>query len=218
MPLYKVACPGCQVVLKSRKPLPAGAQLQCPQCGDEFRVPSVTGANPAPAFDLSPAEFPVARGHAALIVTFLVSLLLVGGGVSTVIVLTRPIPAASVPEVKSDPAREDLAKRQRDFLRVIRQGDRELDRKHFDAAARAYEEALGLIPEDADARHGLEEARSGLKILESEAKERAERSEQLARLLKKGQEALGAKRYAAAVQAFEAAVQLRPDDEVANRS
>src|SRR5579859_5128746 len=38
----KLACPSCAVNLKIADSLPAGKLIECPKCGEPFRVPGIT--------------------------------------------------------------------------------------------------------------------------------------------------------------------------------
>jgi hypothetical protein len=40
MPVFKIACPACDAVLKSSNPMPPGKKVKCPKCGEGFTVPA----------------------------------------------------------------------------------------------------------------------------------------------------------------------------------
>jgi tetratricopeptide (TPR) repeat protein len=100
------------------------------------------------------------------------------------------------------------------------EGQKALDAGQFDAAIKAYREATQLAPGNADllaalskAEHARDDfnAKNRAKVEAADAAAKKKRDD-FAVLLQKGRDALAAKKYDEAVQAFTAANQLIPDD------
>lgn len=120
------------------------------------------------------------------------------------------------PQDTVDPQKDEKQRRQ-EFQRQLVQGNAALAGERFDEAALAYAEALKLFPEDVDAAKGLAAARAGQSAQAKEKKGAEQRQADYARLMGEGKAAAAGKQYAAAVRAFEAALQLIPSDADATR-
>ncbi|HEY7314358.1 MAG TPA: tetratricopeptide repeat protein [Gemmataceae bacterium] len=102
------------------------------------------------------------------------------------------------------------------FARLMRQAEDALTKKHYAEAEKAYQEALKLRPDDADAKSGLTAAKTSALAAEAvqthDKEERQKRETEIARLLEQGKTSMGKKEYAAAVRAFKIAKDLAPDN------
>jgi tetratricopeptide (TPR) repeat protein len=153
--------------------------------------------------------------------------LLVGTGIIAAIILTRGGPAPepvtpgprveAPPEPKTHPEEADTQraaqeKRRPEYVRLMIAGGTAVNAQRYEEAVRAYSEALTLFPEDADARHGLTEARAALAARSRDKQENDKLQVGFTRFMEQGKEAMTAKEYAAAVRAFQQAIQLMPAD------
>lgn len=229
MSAYRVACPSCRVVLKSAKPLPVDLRVQCPQCGNHFQVPGGTnGTQPQEVEDHftealpQEEETPIVRptGERKLLILALAgAILIAGAGISAAIYFTsdRNQPAAPESSPKKDGGdklvvdKELEQKKQKDFLRLMLQGQEDLSKQRNAEAQKSFEEALALFPDDADAKKKLSEARDSSRTAGDDDK-------RFASLMKRGREAMDAKKFTVAVVAFDGALLVKPDDETAKRS
>jgi tetratricopeptide (TPR) repeat protein len=155
------------------------------------------------------------------------AVLLVGAVVIATIVLTRPArdsdaqpqqvamsPAPTVAD-PGEPARQQREKQRPEFIRLMIAAGTALSAQRYENAVEAYSAALKLFPEDADAQRGLTEARAGLEARSRQARDEENRRAGFARFMDQGKEAMTAKQYAAAVRAFQQAIQLQPADQTA---
>src|SRR5262249_48885788 len=148
-------------------------------------------------------------------------------GIIAAVVMTRggptPEPVSPAPQVQAPPQQKSRAaqadpqrereKRRPDYLRCMGEGGIAAKSERFEDAARAYGEALKLFPDDPDAQRGLTEVRAALVTRSKDKKDKPEvdqRQVGFTRFLEQGKEAMAAKQYAAAVRAFQQAVQLLP--------
>src|SRR5262249_28668494 len=84
--------------------------------------------------------------------------------------------------------------------------------RHFDEAAKSYQAALQLFPDDVEAAKGLSATRTSLEDRERVKKEEEKRQAKFASLMNQGQEAMKGGQFAAAAQAFDHALRLIPDN------
>src|SRR5690348_6084798 len=117
-----VTCPGCQAGLRLSKPLTAAKTIRCPQCGHRFQAGVRTTAlevmpraprrgtileQPPPLPELTQAELeplpPAPRRVPALALAICISLFLVGGGITVLLLLTRERPHQPVTEESKPP-------------------------------------------------------------------------------------------------------------------
>jgi tetratricopeptide (TPR) repeat protein len=122
------------------------------------------------------------------------------------------------PQPKSAPdeaetQRAEREKRRPEYLRRMIEAGTASNAQRYEDAARAYGEALNLFPDDADAQRGLNEARAALAARSRDKQQEDERRVGFTRFLEQGKEAMTAKEYAAAVRAFQQAVQIMPADD-----
>jgi tetratricopeptide (TPR) repeat protein len=126
---------------------------------------------------------------------------------------------ASVPAI--DPkAQERLAleKKRSEFKRLMVQGNSALAEQRLEDAAKAYDEALKLCPEDVDAAKILGETRAKIAAKEKEKLEAEKFAVEFARLMEEGKGLMTEKKYAQAVRSFETALQLMPADAAVNKA
>ena len=64
MPVFKIACPACDAVLKSSNPMPPGKKVKCPKCGEGFTVPA-DGDGPGKAEEEAVRAKPAAKAAPA---------------------------------------------------------------------------------------------------------------------------------------------------------
>jgi tetratricopeptide (TPR) repeat protein len=115
-------------------------------------------------------------------------------------------------------AASDQEKQRPEYVRLMIEGGIAAKSRRFDDAVHAYEAALKLFPDDADAQRGLSEARVGLAALAKDKSDEDRRRAGFTRFMEEGKAAMSAKQYAAAVRAFQQALHLLPDDETAGSS
>lgn len=222
-----IACPHCQVALRSSRALPVNKKVRCPQCGTSFRTPATLEPLPSvlPMESLEPAASSSSR--LALAALF-AGVFILGGMAVAGVYLAQPTPP-STPAVaespKQIPAKEEKtqAKEERHaeesrlperdpkriaFERLMHLAEEARTSKRWDEAEKNYREALQLFPEDATAKKG----RNAVVTARAEA-EKEKRQAEIARLRERGDKAMRAKDYAAAVQAYTLAKQLASDDE-----
>jgi len=241
MPAQTITCPECQVTLRVAEPPPPGqgARIVCPRCGSQFSLQadafhpaawvSPAAAEPLPAGDDDPPVNPAWR-------TFLPALLLAVAGASFVVgasilaamhfsggrgaVAEQPAAPAAVERPAEEPQPADDAdkrarareKDRREFTRLMIQAGVAKDGKRYDDAVKAYGEALKLFPDDVDAAEGLRESQSALAAAAGTKANDEQRRAEFDRLMKQGRDAMAAKHYAAAVRAFEVAIQVLPSN------
>jgi tetratricopeptide (TPR) repeat protein len=99
-----------------------------------------------------------------------------------------------------DLLRQTIAARKADYDQAMATGNAALRAKNYQAAVKAADDALRLLPGDAEA---------------DKLKKTAQKEIDFQLLVQRGQAALDAKRYADAVSAFEGALRLKPDDATA---
>jgi len=155
------------------------------------------------------------------------AVLLVGTGIIAAIFLTRtPTPAeGDVPSVRvaatpaprpvpdeSEKVRQEREKHRAEYLRLMIKAGTAVNTLRYDDAVDAYSSALKLFPDDADALRGLNEARAALAARSRDKSEDDNRQTGFARFMEQGKQAMTAGQYAAAVRAFQQALQLLPAD------
>ncbi len=84
--------------------------------------------------------------------------------------------------------------------------------KKFDEAVKAFADAVALMPDDKTGRDLLRQAQQALQEARSAQAAEQKRLDQFSTLMKQGQAALNAKRFAEAQSAFAAALKLMPND------
>jgi tetratricopeptide (TPR) repeat protein len=162
-------------------------------------------------------------------------LLLVGAGVAAALVAARgpgrPDAAAAAKadaeeqkrleaeRRKLDEERDRLERERRraEFARLLHEGDAAHAKGQHADAERAYAAALKLFPHDEAALKGLVAARTAQAVAARGDEEKGRRQAEYARLMDRGKEALAARQFFAAVQAFAGAAQLVPGDPAAAR-
>jgi tetratricopeptide (TPR) repeat protein len=210
-----IHCPACKKLLRSDRPVPVGATLRCPECRAGFSAPP-----PLP-------DSPPARLFGPLFFTGVAVALILGGSVITAAVLMttpRPQPATgdkgeaarrlAEEQKKLDDARKELedGKKRLELAGFITDGKAALAAGRFEAAEKAFNDALKIDPKDSAALDGLVAAKSGLAVGKKDDEERQKRDAERDRLLAEGREALAAKLYARAVRVLESARALAPTD------
>jgi tetratricopeptide (TPR) repeat protein len=103
----------------------------------------------------------------------------------------------------------DQDRRRTEYARLMAQAADALRSQRYDEAIRAYTSAEKLIPRDADALRGLQEARKA---------QAADAKLEHLRLMRLGDAAFRAGRYDEAVLAYEEAARLQPGDSAATRA
>jgi len=99
-------------------------------------------------------------------------------------------------QLKDDSQRKDA------YVRLMRQAGTAANNQRYREAVRAYKAALKLVPDDPAAQRGLRDAQKGLK----------QAKEQYAQLMNTGTTALQLNNVPAAIQAFQQAAQVMPND------
>jgi predicted Zn finger-like uncharacterized protein len=231
MSLY-VTCPRCHASLKANK-LPTNTKtVMCPECRQAFQVATtgITAVVPQPKIaaavpEAAPASsIVIPSSNRGLVIGVVASILLVGAGIITAIVLTRgpsqpeptapPISAAKdkVDTPKADSIKDaDKDKRRDDFIRLMIVGGTSLNSRQYADAVAAYTEAAKLFPDDADLKQRLAEAQSFLSKERDAKQEQEKRRDDALLLVQKGKAASDDRKYAAAVEFFKLALQRDPN-------
>jgi len=244
MSAHALTCPACLSPLRSNKPLPADKLLRCPQCGSQFTAipppvsrpfapPPRAESPPPPEVALpEPAAPPASRTAPLIAAVAAASLLAVGGAVGAYF-LFRERPPQPGPAVADDEGRKqqdeaqkkldeerarlDQERKKLEAARLVMQADAAMAKKDYDAAAEAYDKATRLDPDNAEAKAGLTRARAEVQLAARARDDDARRQARYDELMDLGKRAMATKRYADAVNAFELALKVVPNDEAATR-
>jgi tetratricopeptide (TPR) repeat protein len=128
--------------------------------------------------------------------------------------------------------KEETQKKAADYARFMKQGETALAAKRYEDAAKAFGEALKLMPGDAAALKAQRDAVTFMQAAEkaktdadaraaAEARKKEEEKKRQAeydRLMKQGQAAVAAKRYEEAVRSYNDALKLVPNDPAATKA
>ena len=114
--------------------------------------------------------------------------------------------------------KEEAEKKRAEFEKAIKLGDDLLKDKKFDEAIAAYNQALSMQVDDAQANAKIAEAQKAKADFEAaKNKEESERKRaEFDKLIKQGDEKLGSKKFDEAIAAFTQALNLQVDDAAAN--
>jgi hypothetical protein len=192
MSTQTVTCPHCQTLLRSDRPVPAGANLRCPDCKSAFTAPD---------------DPPVARSlfGPPFVIAATVSLLLGGAIITAALIFSSPKKdSPPLPETKAANAAEEkrvkelvekLAKVQRDakrkeFLGLMERGVAHLNKKRYPEAKEEFQKAIDLMPGDKEALQGLLEAEKGAEREKSRLALQEKNRLEAERLLSEGSKAL----------------------------
>jgi tetratricopeptide (TPR) repeat protein len=214
------------------------ARVKCPKCAAPFainyegvqtspsnpppiRQPESVFASSPPAEEFSDPVLAPRSGAPWLALALVCTVLIMGGGIAVAVFfatserpraeVVRPEPAKTVAQnrpVEDAAARREREKKQHQFQRLMIDAGVAMRTKHYDEAATAYAAALALVPDDAEAQRGLQDARAALGPAADDEKRQVE----YARLMKQGKAALAGRHYAAAARAFEVAILMKPGD------
>jgi cytochrome c-type biogenesis protein CcmH/NrfG len=108
-------------------------------------------------------------------------------------------------------AKKEEDKRQVDFERLVNQGKEAMKSQKFADASQAFDNALRLIPENADAAQGYRNALAGLEEQQQIKKKTADYESHMTA----ARAAMVGQRYKDARNEFLAALQMKPEDEAA---
>lgn len=134
-----------------------------------------------------------------------------------------PLPVKPTPTTEKESAKEKEPKadneqerelKQKEYTRLMIKAARDVDGGRFEEAIASYEQGLKLFPKDADAQLGLEQALAKL-AEQRKAQEKEKSKENVAILLKQGQEALKNNQPAAAVEIFKLVLEKAPGETAA---
>jgi len=234
-----VICPQCHVGLRSNKPLPAVKTIRCLRCGHQFQgghhSPITTAPLPVPWPPITaPAAPRLTRVMPPLTIALCAALFVVGGGIAAILFLNREPPAQASHDDRDrrhaeekrqledkrrlEEERQKLAderktvadeRKKLQFSKLLVDADAALAAKEYGQAKKLYSEAAQSFPADANVKAGLVKSEAGLMVVSQAAEEREKRQAEYTRLMTLGKERMDGKDYAAAVQAFEAALQSR---------
>jgi cytochrome c-type biogenesis protein CcmH/NrfG len=123
-------------------------------------------------------------------------------------------------EHSSSPAAKDSEeeKRHADFRQKMIEGGVALGNHRFEEAIANYQAALQLFPEDVEAAKGLSASKTSLEAQARAQKDEEKRQGEFARLMNQGQEAMKKQQFADAIQAFDNALRLIPEDAEADKA
>jgi tetratricopeptide (TPR) repeat protein len=234
-----VTCPQCQTILRATKPIGAGQALRCASCSHRFRAPgntAITTSPSAPPDQAFPTAAPPSRSLTPIIAAVCITFFVMGGGIAGAIwLMHRP---SEAPTTQVDPAKQkladdekrlsdrekelaekeaklELANRKVEFGRLLTVADAALEKKHYPEAEKLYTEALKLVPGDSQALAGLVRAKTGAELATQAGEDKEKRQTEYKRLMTLGKDKMLTKEYAAAVNAFKAALELMPADSTA---
>jgi tetratricopeptide (TPR) repeat protein len=210
-----VTCPHCQTLLRSQKPIPAGANLRCPDCRESFTAPALALPRPRSVFLDAP-----------FLIAVTVSVLL-GGSIITATVVAvvlsgqRPEPVVQepAPEKKDDDAlakeRKALEEAKAGLAReklalILDRAKAALEAKKYTEAEKLFREALELAPGDSKAIEGLTSAKTALALAAAREKDDGKARAEVETLLADARKAMADRKFALAVQRLEAARTAAP--------
>ena len=236
-----VQCPACQAYLNVTAAAAEGrVRILCPQCRTQFQTvdmsagagisePDWAGATSNDALDELPEAAARRSMTPALVIAAIGAVGLVGAAVVGLCLTTaRQEPgrgaSASPVEEKTETKKLDAedprsimeeearAAHQRAFIQLMVKGGLARGEKRYADAVKAYEAALALVPDDGEAQAGLVAAKAALAVASAQQDAEAKRHEEAARFMADAREALANKQLAAAVRAYQAALELTPAD------
>lgn len=234
-----ITCPKCWTVLKANKTPPPDKLMQCLRCHHRFTLQDMTvatavtapGTAPLPVAPPphAPSKLHLVVGAAALLVA-----LAIGGTLWWIRSTPSPNPdvastAAPLPKtddlpppkstVKAAPPKVDpeAAERKQKFVQLMINGGIAQQLKHWDEAAVAYTEAAKIQPDDDEVQQKLAEVKEGQAAVAKAKLAQEDASKEAAVLVEKGQEALGRKQPASALEFFKLALAKSPTDSDAAR-
>ncbi len=127
----------------------------------------------------------------------------------------KPNDAAATAKIKEvNDAKNNAAaaaEKEAKYADAMKRGNDALAAKSYEPAIAAYKEALGFKPNDATANAKIKEAQDALNA----AKSAAEKEAKYADAMKRGNDAMSAKTYEAALTAFNEALGIKPGDATA---
>jgi tetratricopeptide (TPR) repeat protein len=223
-----VTCPNCQTILRSDRPLAAGARLRCPDC----RKPFVTPEEPEVTIPSTPPPAAPLVG-APLLIAVAVSLLLGGAIVTAAIIISPPrSPAVAANSGAAEEERAVLAaerarlneladklareRHKAEFAGLLARGEAALAKNKLADAKKAFEEALKLQPDSADALKGLVSAETALALAKSSEEIDGKTRVEVDRLVADAKKAMDAKQYSVAVRLLASAQRIAPANRVVN--
>jgi tetratricopeptide (TPR) repeat protein len=220
-----VTCPHCQTMLRSDRPIAAGFKLRCPDCRKPFLAPG----EPEETYSSTPDRAPLIG--APFLIAIAVSLLLGSAIITAAIILSPPRtpPVDSRADTgaqerkrfdderaKLAEAREKLEreKRKAAFAGLLAKGETALAKGQHTDAKKAFEEALKLIPDDADALKGLVSAETAIALAKKSDEADSKTKAEVDRLLADANKAMDEKQYAVAVRLLISAQRIAPANRV----
>jgi len=119
----------------------------------------------------------------------------------------KPGDPAAAAALKQARAMVDQAAKDADFSKHMKAGATALQQKKYAEAIKQYEAALDDKPDSKDAAAGLKQAKAGA--------DQAAKDAEYTKHMKNGQNLMAQKKYADAIQEFQAALQEKPNDQAA---
>jgi cytochrome c-type biogenesis protein CcmH/NrfG len=134
-----------------------------------------------------------------------------------------PIPAAELvsqreQETDTENVKERDKENRQSFRKLMIEGGAALAERRLADAAKAYQGALQLFPEDVEAAKGLGAARTAQEDQARAKKEEEKRREEFTRRMDQGHDAMKNRQFAAAAQDFDSALRLIPEDPAAAKA
>jgi cytochrome c-type biogenesis protein CcmH/NrfG len=121
-------------------------------------------------------------------------------------------------EAELEAAKEKDEENRQSYRKLMIEGGTALAERRLADAAKAYQEALQLFPEDVEAAKGLGAARTAHEDQARVKKEEEKRQAEFARRMDQGKEAMKNRQFAAATQDFDSALRLIPEDAAAAKA
>ena len=210
------------------QPAAASAVLSRPHQVEVGPIPTTAGREIMPASSPAPPTPDLRKIYRRFALLLIVTIVVLSAGFGTALYLVVKNRPASVPatqlvakqEQENDlQAKEKEEERPRaDFRKLMVESGTALADHRFDEAAKSYQGALRLFPDDVEAAKGLSAVRGALEERARAKKDEEKRQAEFTRLMDQGKEAMKGQQFAAAARAFDDALRLIPENAAAAKA